>query len=155
MSSSIHDVLRKWSKEQNWPYMSSIMIANKDIPLFETQYGQHDYDWLLAVTKDRKCKEIDACVIRYEHENNLSKDYSYRIVDWMMVLQVMHEDKNSEGIKRLHGTIARYYYKAGQYKSARISFLTATLTLKNCGYYITSFFPSLAKWIVRKYNVFG
>jgi hypothetical protein len=153
MSSSIHHVLRKWSREANWPYLGSVLVINKNIPKFETT--QHDYMWLLEVTKDRRCKEIKPSVIRYVNGENLSLNMDYRLEDWNIVLNVMREDNNKDGMKRLSATRAKYYYKTGNYNQARVYFLFSRWNLKNIAYFITSYFPKIARWVVKKYNVFG
>jgi hypothetical protein len=129
------------------------MIVNKDVPLLTTK--SHDYLWLLELTKDRKCKEIKPCVIRYEHGNNLSHNIEYRLEDWDMVINIMKEDNNIAGIKRLNATRAKYYYKFGDYRQARKYLFISKWSIKNIAYFFTSYFPLLAKWVVKQYNVFG
>lgn len=155
MNSYIHDVLNRWSKEANWPYLSSILIINKDIPLFEEKYGKHDYKWMLEVTKDRNCKETEPMVIRYVNGENLSLDPEYREEDYQIIYDHLWFENDIKGIKRLNATRAKYFYKMKNYKHARYYFRLSSRSIKNIAYYFTSFIPVLAKWIVKKYNVFG
>lgn len=155
MSSFIHDVLSRWSRDANWPYPSSILMVNKNVPLFEEKYGRHDYLWMLEVTKDRKCKEIEPCVIRYVGGKNLSFNPMYREEDYQMVYNHLWLKNDIAGIKRLNATRAKYFYKLQDYKRARHYFKISSHSVKNIAYYFTSFVPVLAKWIVKKYTVFG
>lgn len=153
MSSSIHRVVRSWSKEANWPYLSSIMVVNQDVPLFTDP--QCDYPWVLDITRDRNCKEIEPCVIRYVDGKNLSLAPDYRRRDFEIVYAVLLQDHNYPAIKRLCATRGKYFYKMGQYKEARQYFCRSDRSLKNIMYVITSFCPALARWVVRKFTVFG
>jgi hypothetical protein len=153
MTSYIHRVLKEWSKQANWPYPSSILVVNDNVPLFDT--AQHDYEWMLAVTKDRKCVEIPPCVIRYVSGRNLSLDPKYREEDFNIVMNVLKSENNHAGIKRLHASRAKYFYKMGKYKLARSHFHKSELSIKNIMYIITSYSPVIARWVVKKYNVFG
>lgn len=153
MSSSIHRVVRSWSKEANWPYLSSIMVVNHDVPLFSDP--QCDYPWVLDATENRNCKEVDVCVIRYVDGHNLSLDERYRQRDFEIVYDALLLDRNYPAIKRLVASRAKYFYKMGDYKRARFYFYGSDRSLKNIMYIITSFCPALARWVVRKYTVFG
>jgi len=136
-----------------WPYTSSIMVKNKDVPLFEDP--KHDYPWLLKVTENRACKEIDPCVIRYVDGNNLSLDPQYRQEDFDLIYDVLLSERNLPAIAKLCATRAKYFYKVGNYSEARGYFRRADQTLKNRMYILTSYCPPLARWIVRKFTVFG
>ena len=155
MSSYIHGVLSRWSKDQNWPYLSSILMVNKNVPYFEEEYGRHDYLWLLEVTKTPWCIEVEPCVIRYVNGKNLSLNPRYRVEDYKIVLDSLYKRNEYTGIKRLEATRAKYFYKIGYYDMARYHFYLSSRSLKNIAYYITSYCPPLARWIVRKYTVFG
>jgi len=129
-------------------------MVNKNVPYFEEEYGKHDYLWLLETTK-RRCKEIEPCVVRYVNGKNLSLDPVYRAEDFCLVCISLLQDRNYSGIKRLCASRAKYFYKMGDYKRARAYLHDSERTLKNIAYYITSYLPPLARWVVRKYNVFG
>ncbi|HOW26385.1 MAG TPA: hypothetical protein PK711_12030 [Bacteroidales bacterium] len=134
--------------------MSSILMVNSDVPLFEEVYGKHDYDWILSVTEKYACKEVPPVVIRYINEKNLSLDPVYRSEDFDFMLSILQRNNNMAGIKRLHGTRARYDYKMGNYKQARYYFLRADRSWKVGLYFLTSFVPPLARIITRKFKVF-
>lgn len=153
MSSSIHRVVRSWSKEANWPYLSSIMVVNQDVPLFTDP--QCDYPWILDATENRNCKEVDVCVIRYVDGHNLSLDEDYRRRDFEIIYNQLHRDGDKAGIRRLFASRAKYFYKMQDYRAARHYFYRSDRSLKNIMYIITSFCPALARWVVRKYTVFG
>lgn len=153
MSSSIHRVVRSWSKEANWPYLSSIMVVNQDVPLFSDP--QCDYPWVLDATENRNCKEVDVCVIRYVDGHNLSLDEDYRRRDFAIIYNQLRRDGDKAGIRRLFASRAKYFYKMQDYQAARYYFYRSDRSLKNIMYIITSFCPALARWVVRKFTVFG
>ena len=150
-SSHIHNVLKNWDKTESCPYMSSILILNKDVPLFED--WQLDYEWLLRATKDRHCVEVAPTVIRWVTETNLSLDDQYRRRDYYGVMTIV--DGNVPAMRRVSGSRARYYYKRGDMQMARFHFLQSQKDWKTVLYFITSYLPKLSKWIVRKYGVSG
>ena len=153
MSSYIHEVLKNRSKEANWVYISSILMINKDVPLFEEYFGQLDYDWLLRVTENRKCKEIHPCVIRYVGDENLSMNPEYRKRDFYMGMLLV--DDNIETLKSMYGTRARYYYVMGEMKRARFHFWRAKHDCITALYIITSYSRKASKLIIKKFGVFG
>lgn len=155
MSSSIHLALKSWDKSCNWAYLGSVLVVNKNVPLFEEEIGRHDYDWVLKITEHRKCMEVRPCVIRYVSEHNLSMNPQYRKDDYELMLKLLKQNKEWAGIKRLNATRAKYFYKTQNYKEARKYFKKSTICLKNIMYYFTSFSPVLARWVVKKFNVFG
>lgn len=136
-----------------WPYTSSIMVVNHDVPLFTDP--QCDYPWVLDVTENRNCKEIEPCVIRYVDGHNLSLDERYRRRDFAIIYNQLRRDGDKAGIRRLFASRAKYFYKMGNYKRARYFFYRSDRSLKNIMYIITSFCPALARWVVRKFTVFG
>lgn len=153
MNSYIHEVLKKRSKEANWVYISSILMANKDVPLFEEYFGQLDYEWLLEVTKDRKCKEIVASVIRHIDGDNLSLNPEYRKRDFYIGMLLV--DDNIDTLKSMYGTRARYYYVMGEMKRARFHFWRAKADWKTVLYILTSYNKRVSKLIIKKFGVFG
>jgi hypothetical protein len=152
-TSYIHDVLKSRSKKANWPYIGSLLIRNKDIPLFEEYFGQLDYDWLLRITKDRRCKETDITVVRYVDGTNLSLDPEYRKRDFYMGL--LDVDGNLPVMKKWFASRARYHYVMGEMKMARFFFIRGAINWKTILYFISSYNGILSKWIIRKFNVFG
>jgi len=151
MSLSIHSTLKNWHKI----YTSSILLVNKDVPLFEEKFGSNDYNWICRVIKDKKCSKIRNCVIRYEHEKNLSKNINYLTGQWEEIIKSMKDNDDKLGIKMVYQSMGRYYYKSKEFKKAREYFRKSIISYKNIGYYITSYFPKLAEYIVKKFNVFG
>lgn len=133
--------------------MSSILMVNRDVPLFEEQYGQLDYEWTLRATEHRVCAEVEPCVIRHVGDRNLSRDDEYRRRDFYTGL--MLADGNRRVMKRWFSSYARYHYVAGNVRMARFFFIRGTINLKTLLYWITSFSPPLRKLIVRKFGVFG
>lgn len=150
---SIHQVLLKRSKAKPWPYMSSILMVNKDVPMFEAWYGQLDYDWLLHATRDRKCCEVQPSVIRWVDGSNLSLDPDYRRRDFYMGLLAIDGDLDT--MKRWYSSRARYHYLTGEVKLSRFFFLRGHINWKTILYFITSYSNSLRRIIIRKFGVFG
>ena len=150
---SIHQVLLERIKARNWPYMSSILIRNENVPLFEEQFGQLDYDWLLRATKERKCVEINPCVLRYIDGHNLSLDPDYRRRDFYLgLLQV---DGDTKTMKRWFASRARYHYVMGDVNMARFFFTRGVLDWKTILYFLSTFNNNLRKAIIKKFRVWG
>ena len=152
-TSYIHQVLLKRSKAANWPYFSSIMIINDNVPRLEEYFGQLDYDWLLRVTKDRNCQEIDPCVIRYVDGTNLSLDPTYRKRDFYLGL--LEIDGDIKTMKQWYASRARYHYVMGETAIARFYFARGAINWKTILYYISSYNTLLRKIIIKKFRVFG
>ena len=149
----IHDVLKNRSKKRNWPYMSSILMKNINVPLFEEVTGQTDNEWIIEATKNRICIETEPVVIRYVDGKNLSLDHIYRLNDFNYSLAFFKD--NPSVIKKLHGSMGRYLYVMEDMKMARKYFLKSTLDIKTVLYFITSFNTKLSKFIIKKFGVFG
>ena len=92
MSLSIHRALKNRNQKTVWPYMSSVLLINKNVPRFKD--GKTHFNWLLEVTKNRRCKEIEPCVIRHVSGSNLSLDKKY-------LKQEFRENLRSEKITML------------------------------------------------------
>lgn len=152
-TSYIHDVIKNRNKKANRPYMGSILIKNENIPLFEEYFGQLDYDWVLRVTKYRKCKEVETSVIRYVDGKNLSLDPTYRKRDFYMGL--LDVDGNIPIMKKWYSTRARYHYVMHDMKIARFFFLRGQISLKTILYIISSYNLTLSKLIIKIFKVFG
>lgn len=133
--------------------MSSILVRNENIPLFEEYFGQLDYDWLLRLTESRKCVQIPPCVIRYVDGNNLSLNFEYRKRDFYMAM--LRLDGNIPAMKRQCGSRARFFYKANMPSMARFYFRQSNWDWKTILYYITSYSKIARKWIVKKFGVSG
>lgn len=147
--SNIYNDLLQWKNRKAGAYMGSIIMKNVDVPLLDDY--QLEYKWLLDVTKDRRCIRTTPMVIRYNHDNNLSQKEQYRLAAHEQLRVLLGE----KAIRKETGSLARFYYKAGKYKESRHFFTLANPTVKNYAYYFTSFYPKLARWIVKRYNVFG
>lgn len=149
---SAHRALIEWRKDKvPGMYISSILMKNENVPRFEERFGHLDYDWLLAVTKDRKCVATEPVVIKYIAEDNLSFDPYYRKSDFYMNLMIANG--NLGAAKRIFSTYGRYHYKMGNTKTARFWFRRSDLNLKNAAYYITSYFPFIRKYVSKKFRV--
>ena len=151
--SSIHRALKKRDKSVNWPYLSSIMVKNDHVPPFETKYGQLDYEWILAVTKHRKCVETQPYVIRHVHGDNLSHNDTFRKHDFYQSMMLMDDDLNV--VRSMYGTRGRYYYFMGDMVRARFHFIRGKWNIKTFLYICTSYCKPLAKFISRKFDIFG
>lgn len=152
--SSVRQKLLEMNRKNLNVYMSSILIKNHNIPKFEEYFGQLDYDWLLRLSENRKWKTLKKpLVIRYVDGNNLSLNNEYRTRDFYMAMIYLNE--NLSVMKKLCGSRARYYYLIGNPKMARFYFKQSEFNLKTILYFLTSYLPSLRKFIIKKFRVFG
>ena len=107
---------------------------------------------MLRVTGNRKCVEVEPCVIRYVDGKNLSLNPVYRKRDFYMGL--LEVDGDTRTMKRWFASRARYHYVMGETRMARFYFARGRLDWKTISYYFTSFFPPLRRFIVKKFKVF-
>jgi hypothetical protein len=131
--------------------MGSVMMINRNVPLFEEQNGKFDYDWQVMATSGKKCIMTEPLVIRHLTGMNLSFDPAYRKDEFEIKRGMMSGD----ALKGLYQSRARYLYKHGRYSDARKLFLKSKFTPKNTGYYITSFIPPVARIVVKLFKVSG
>jgi len=81
------------------PYMSSLVVRNENVPLFDDPV--YDYEWSLRLLKNKSVIYIDRVLMnRYESGENLSNDEKYI----------------SGGMKHIDKTLRKYL----QYKEARL-----------------------------------
>jgi len=153
-NSSLHQALLNRNKDiYKNVYLGSVLMVNKNIPLFEEYFGALDYDWVLKATANRPCSVVKPCVIRHVTGKNLSLDPEYRKKDFYTAMLLA--DGNIRAMRRICGTRARYYYQIGNGCLARFWFLRADFTWKSIFYFLTSFFPVLREQISKRFRVFG
>lgn len=134
--------------------MSSILIRNESVPLFEEKIGMLDFDWLLRVSQTRKWGFTeDPTIIRHVDGSNLSLDEKYRLNDLTEAIRLT--DFNRKARAKLFGSYARYWYVKGNGSKTRWALLMAGFTWKNMLYFFTSFFPGLMRIVVKRFGVFG
>lgn len=142
-------------------YFGSIFIRNELGKIrFEETYGMVDFDWIARILEDRDSLEISAPLFaRYVDGPNLSLKEQYRLNDFEHSLSFLstyskvYPELVKLGIKRLHGSLARYYYLMGNMKKARTLFLRSELSVKTLLYYLTTFWGS--NFVKKNFNVFG
>lgn len=149
------------NKKGEKAYIGSLMFHHslKNI-LFEEKYGMVDFDWMLKIFQNNKSIEITQPLYRrYFLGSNLSLNENYRKNDYEHSLNTVSAYQDvfpklvKKSIKRINGSMARYYYYMGNTKKARTFFLKSEYNMKNFSYYITSFIcPQLIK---KHFNVFG
>jgi hypothetical protein len=128
--------------------------------LFEEDFGMVDYDWLLKLFHNQSSVEIcKPLYVRCLDGKNLSMNEKYRQNDYVFSIKTIETYKNAYpkeskiALKKVNGTLARYYYVTGNMKEARFYFKKSTINLKTILYVITSFIGS--KFIIKKFPVFG
>jgi hypothetical protein len=119
-----------------------------------------DFDWLLKIFHEQSSIEIcKPLYTRYLDGKNLSMNEKYRKNDYTFSIKTIETYKNTypkqskSAVKKVNGTLARYYYVSGNMKLARVYFKKSTINLKTILYVITSFVGS--KFIIKKFSVFG
>jgi glycosyltransferase involved in cell wall biosynthesis len=152
--------LEKSNKGQNTYLGSLIYHASLKHVLFEEDFGMVDFDWLLKIFHEQSSLEIcKPLYTRYLDGKNLSMNEKYRKNDYTFSIKTIETYKNAypkqskSAVKKVNGTLARYYYVTGNMKLARVYFKKSTINLKTILYVITSFVGS--KFIIKKFSVFG
>ena len=154
MSLYIQAALKSWNRKSGTiPIISSVLVRNDNVPLFEDEYGYLDYSWILDVVNGRRCMNTEPLVNRYIGRNNLSLNKEYRKDDYYEILKIIGDDIKAVG--RLNATMARYYFNIGECVKARYYFRCANITLKNILYFMISFINPLRKYVCKKFVVFG
>ncbi len=155
----IDKLTKSWSGQNT--YLGSIIYRSelKNI-LFEEHFGMVDFDWILRLFYQQQSIEVCKSLYnRYVDGTNLSLDEGYRLKDYeysLMTLEGYAEEFPKEakiGVKKTHGSLARYYYLTDKMKKARYYFLKSGLSLKIFMYYLTTFVGS--SYVKKKFNVFG
>lgn len=155
--------LNKLAKNKNGEkaYIGSILFHKslKSI-YFEEKFGMVDFDWLLRLFRNNKSIEINKPLYRrYFYGSNLSMDENYRRNDYDLSLQTVLSYKNEfpeivkKSIKRINGSMARYYYVMGNMKKSRYYFIHSEIDVKTILYYLTSYAGS--GMVKKHFNVFG
>lgn len=148
-------------KQSQKTYFGSIMI-HKDLRhiLFEEEFGMVDFDWVLRVFKNQASVEITKPLfIRYVNGSNLSLNERYRLNDFVVSSKAINSYKEQypeqcmNGLKRLSGSMARYYYLVGKTTEARNYLLKANFSLVNVLYFLTSFWGR--EYVIKRFKVFG
>lgn len=142
-------------------YLSSLLI-DKSLKntLFEEHFGMLDFDWLLRLFENNISCEIPRCLLtRFVTEKNLSLNVDYRRKDYNFGLYILERYKKQypfevrKAIKRINGTIGRYYYLTNDMKNSREHMLKSGINAKMLAYLITSFAGS--SYIRKKFHFFG
>ena len=113
--------------------------------LFEENFGQLDFDWILRLTEGRRTAEIpESLVTRNVDSSNLSLNEDYRRKDYYYSLYIYEKyiikypNEAKKGILHLLGCRARYYYLQNDMKSARKFFYKSEFNWKLPAYILTS-----------------
>ncbi|MDD5013679.1 MAG: glycosyltransferase family 2 protein [Atribacterota bacterium] len=150
---NLYDRMINWNYHGfSGPSVGTIMLINHDIPFFEEEKGKHDFDWRLKLAKTKRNREIPRCAIRHETGLNLHETPEFRRNDYQEFMKYVI---GKNGRLKINQSRAKYCYKMGEYKEARKLFLHSKYSLKNIGYYFTSFLPPFARLIVNIFNVYG
>lgn len=153
-------VLMKDKKKCNI-MISSLMIHKslKNI-LYEEKFGMVDFDYKLRLLENNLATRISIPLIRRNiDESNLSLNIDYRFNDYKLSKE--YYQKNSKkylretmiGLKRLDGTMARFFYRKGDMKKCRQYLKSADKNWKTLAYFITSYFMS--GFVNKHFKVFG
>lgn len=149
-NSDIYDCLINYSFPHGGIYLGSILVRNNNIPLFKTKWL--DFDWLLELTRDRRCVQTVPMVCRTISGQNLSLNPEYRQADYDLKVGIV---RNKASLAKINGSYARYFYVCHNGAKARHYFRYARKDWKTILYYLTSYSRVLSKWIIKKYKVFG
>lgn len=148
------------SKSGEKAYIGSIMFHKSLVTHFEEEYGMVDFDWLLHLFENNCSTEVNVPLYRrYFDGSNLSLNEKYRENDFFISLQILETYKDkypeiiSKSVKRLNGSLARYYYVVGKMNLSRQYFMKSELNLRTIAYMLTTFVGS--KLVKRYFNVFG
>ena len=119
-----------------------------------------DFDWLLKLFRNNSSIEINKPLYRrYFYGSNLSLEEKYRKNDYEFSIQTLLNYEIEyplivqKSIKRINGSMGRYYYVIENMKEARKYFLKSDFHFKTILYYLTSFIGY--RFVKKHFNVFG
>ncbi|MDX1476498.1 MAG: glycosyltransferase family 2 protein [Saprospiraceae bacterium] len=138
------------SRHGQHTFLGSIMYSSALQHIrFEEKYGMVDYDWITRLFHQQASIEVCRPLYeRYVHGRNLSYDESYRKKDLEYSLAIINSYREAYpretriAYRRIHGTMARYYYVVGDMSKARYYFRRSGPALKTLAYYLTTFVGS-------------
>lgn len=142
-------------------YLGSIMFTSslKNI-FFEEEYGMIDFDWVLRLFHNNSSVEVcKSLYLRKVKRNNLSLDESYRINDYKYSMKTVSDFSDQYpsqvkiSIKRINGSMGRYYYLIGDMQNARKYLMKSTINSISILYLITTFVGH--KFVRKHFNIFG
>lgn len=157
---TFRDVVSK-TKNRQITYVGSIMF-HKSLKntFFEESFGQIDFDWITRLFQNVTSVEVcKALYNRYVHEVNLSLNEEYRRRDYFFSLYTLDQFEDDfpnevrRGIRRVNGTMGRYYYLMDKMPKARRYFLKSSINLKTGLFILTSFWGH--KLVKKKFHFFG
>jgi len=137
------------------------LFLHKDLKTikFEEVFGMVNFDWMLNLFHNMKCFEIcDTLYHRFVEKSNLSLKDVYRKKDFHFSLYIIEKYWNEYprdtkiSHKRIHASIAKYYYLTGNKHKARFYLRKTECSLKNLGYFFSTYFGY--KYILKKFDIF-
>lgn len=131
-------------------HTSSLLIKNENLPFFRSNF--QDFEWMLDLLKNRRSCYSLPFVVRSYHLNNLSKREMWRETQYLTIMKYVNGSKLKRLITASH---ARFYYKYEDWESARYYFRKSNFSIKNVGYYLTSFIPFVRNWVISVFNVWN
>ena len=142
--------------------MSTMLFKKSIYPQMEEYFGLTDYLWTAKLLRGNTVVSIEM-PLTHRYVTGLNTSYKPYIREITMYEQLMtmayfehiYQYDLSKAKQGVFGSFARACYLAGSYSEARINFLRSNKTLKDWAYYFTSFIPIVAKYVCKKYNVWG
>jgi hypothetical protein len=128
--------------------------------VFEEEFGKLDFDWSLRLLENQASAEVSESLMkRVVYGDNLSLNENYRRINYEFSVKVIsgYRPKFPKlvniGLKRINGSMARYYYLTGEMKKSRYYLRKSVPDLKTFFLYLTSFAGS--KIVRKKIRIFG
>ena len=142
--------------------MSTMLFKKSIYPQMDEIFGVTDYLWTARLLEGHRVVVIEKPLMyRAVYGTNTSYGPLWREmqVNEQVMAMIFYANKYGYDLdlskRATWGSYARYLYQQGRYKEARRYFFLAPRCKKVTAYYITSFFPFVAKWVSKKFNVWG
>lgn len=159
-NSTFKKILRGDKTGQTFYFSTLLIHSSLKTVFFEEEYGMLDYDHALRLFENQVTAEVCACLMkRFVYGSNLSLNENYRKINYDYSMKTISDYKIKypylvkKGIKRINGSMARYYYLVGKMKKARFYFRKSSFNLITILYYITSF--GFSKIVKKYFRIFG
>ena len=140
--------------------MSTMLFKKSIYPQMDEYFGLTDFLWTTKLLEGHTAVVIEDPLT---HRGVSGHNASYKkIIRKLSMYEQLLTTTFFSDLFRLdkvgrtvYGSYARYCYQQGLYKEARYYFFLAPKSVKVVLYYLTSFIPPLARYISRKFCVWG
>ena len=141
-----------------FPQYSTLLFKKEIYPKMEEFFGLYDMGWKFKLFENRSCVRINDLLLVKNGARTSKKAIVMEVIHYETNLALAHYAVKypkyaniiRKSIKTYFGTLARTLYKDKKYKLSRYHLKMANFSIANVLYYITSYFPFIARKLTFK-----